>query len=145
MNGFCSGHESTHVLLRGFKISGIHYGYSHFNPLIIKKFLEDTNAKICYDPCGGWGHRILGSMNIDKYIENAKTDTEVKEAKEFEYNYGHKVIVGCVISVCFGNEVTTVCYAVQDKFKDMLIECSINYEVIKWAIENNYEIYSCFY
>ena len=61
---------TTDELLRGFKISGIHYGYSHFNPLIIKQFLEDTNAKICYDPCGGWGHRILGSTNIDKYIYN---------------------------------------------------------------------------
>ncbi len=101
----------------------------------IKEFLQifsdDKNVNV----------KVL-EMNIDKYIENAKTDTEVKEAKEFEYNYGHKVIVGCVISVCFGNEVTTVCYAVQDKFKDMLIECSINYEVIKWAIENNYEIYN---
>lgn len=57
-------------LLRGFKISGIHYGYSHFNPLIIKKFLKDNNASICYDPCGGWGHRILGSIDIDKYIYN---------------------------------------------------------------------------
>lgn len=57
-------------LLRGFKISGIHYGYSHFNPLILKKFLHDNNVKICYDPCGGWGHRILGSLNIEKYIYN---------------------------------------------------------------------------
>lgn len=61
---------SSDELLRGFKISGIHYGYSHFNPLIIKKFLKDNNVNICYDPCGGWGHRILGSLDIEKYIYN---------------------------------------------------------------------------
>lgn len=57
-------------LLRGFKYSGIYYGYSHFNPLLIKWFLETYNGKICYDPCGGWGHHILGGLNIDKYIYN---------------------------------------------------------------------------
>lgn len=57
-------------LLRGFKYSGIHYGYSHFNPLLVKWILEKYNSKICYDPCGGWGHHILGGLNIDKYIYN---------------------------------------------------------------------------
>lgn len=101
----------------------------------IKEFLqifgEDKHVNV----------KIL-EMDIDKYLENATTDTEKKEAKDFEYNYGHKVIVGCVISVCYKDEVTTVCSLIQDKFKDMLIQYSINYEVIKWAIENNYKIYN---
>jgi Uri superfamily endonuclease len=59
-------------LLRGFKISGIHYGYSHFSPLWLKKFITDYNIKSVYDPCGGWGHRLLGTLgtNIEKYIYN---------------------------------------------------------------------------
>ena len=57
-------------LLQGFKISGIHYGYSHFNPLLFKYICEKYRTKICYDPCGGWGHHILGALNIDKYIYN---------------------------------------------------------------------------
>ena len=58
-------------LLRGFKISGIHIGYSHFSPLWIKKFIEDTNVTKIYDPCGGWGHRFIGpaACNIN-YIYN---------------------------------------------------------------------------
>ncbi len=56
-------------LLRGFKISGIHTGFSHFSPLWIKAFIEEFNIKSIYDPCGGWGHRFLGSTNI-KYIYN---------------------------------------------------------------------------
>ena len=56
-------------LLRGFKISGAHIGFSHFNPLWIRYFIEQYNIKSIYDPCGGWGHRLLGAYNI-KYIYN---------------------------------------------------------------------------
>jgi hypothetical protein len=56
-------------LLRGFKISGIYSGFSHFSPLWIKAFIEEFNIKSIYDPCMGWGHRLLGSWNIN-YIGN---------------------------------------------------------------------------
>ncbi len=56
-------------ILRGFKISGIYYGFSHFSPFWIKAFIEKYNIKSIYDPCGGWGHRLLGAYNI-KYIYN---------------------------------------------------------------------------
>ena len=56
--------------LNGFKRSFIYYGYSHFNPLWFKWFIKEYNCKICYDPCGGWGHRLLGSNLLEKYIYN---------------------------------------------------------------------------
>lgn len=60
-------------LLRGFKISAIHIGFSHFASLWFKKFIADHNVKVVYDPCGGWGHRLLGAAaaGID-YIYNDK-------------------------------------------------------------------------
>ena len=57
-------------ILDGFKRSGIWYGYSHFNPQIFSWFIKKFDAKICYDPCGGWGHRLLGAFNLKKYIYN---------------------------------------------------------------------------
>lgn len=57
-------------IICGFKRSGMHYGYSHFNPLWFKWFINRFDVKICYDPCGGWGHRLLGGMNLEKYIYN---------------------------------------------------------------------------
>lgn len=57
-------------LLRGFKISGIHVGYSHFCPYWFKAFIQEYNIKTCYDPCGGWGQRMLGTQNLDLYIYN---------------------------------------------------------------------------
>ena len=61
---------TVYDLLNGFKRSGIHYGYSHFNPLLFKWFIKTYNIKTCYDPCGGWGHRLLGAHNLDLYIYN---------------------------------------------------------------------------
>ncbi len=58
-------------ILRGFKISGIYTGFSHFSPLWIKAFIEQYKPKIIYDPCGGWGHRLLGALSTDTpYIYN---------------------------------------------------------------------------
>jgi hypothetical protein len=57
-------------ILTGFKKSGMCYGYSHFNPLWFKWFIERYNVKRCYDPCGGWGHRLLGAIDLDLYIYN---------------------------------------------------------------------------
>lgn len=62
-------------ILQGFKRSGMYYGYGHFNPLWIKWFYEKYNIKTCYDPCGGWGHRLLGSLDLDLYIYNDLSST----------------------------------------------------------------------
>lgn len=61
---------TVYDILNGFKRSCIYYGYSHFNPLWFKWFIETYNIKTCYDPCGGWGHRLLGAHNLDLYIYN---------------------------------------------------------------------------
>ena len=55
--------------LQGFKISGIYIGYSFFSPSWIKAFIKKYNIKSIYDPCAGWGHRLLGSYAIT-YIGN---------------------------------------------------------------------------
>jgi hypothetical protein len=59
-------------ILRGFKISGEYYGYSHFAPEWFKWFVEQTGCKSVLDPCGGWGHRLVGTIGstIDRYIYN---------------------------------------------------------------------------
>lgn len=69
-------------ILSGFKKSGIYYGYSMFNPSLIKWFHERYDVTICYDPCGGWGHRILGSLNIKKYIYNDLSESTVECCKK---------------------------------------------------------------
>lgn len=72
-------------ILSGFKKSGIHYGYSHFSPLWGKYFIEKYNVNSIYDPCGGWGHRLLGAWSID-YIYN-DADKNVKNGVQNIWKY----------------------------------------------------------
>lgn len=62
---------TNETIMRGFKIM-MQVGYSFFNPRLFKWFIEKYNlqGKCAYDPCGGWGHRLLGSFLLDKYIYN---------------------------------------------------------------------------
>jgi len=69
---------NTYDILSGFKKSAIYYGYGGFNPQLCKwvyQWIQDNvgiNMKqmIVFDPCGGWGHRMIGSTEIKKYIYN---------------------------------------------------------------------------
>lgn len=67
------GKDATNLtdreILRSFKISGIHIGNSFHSPFWIKQFIKDYNINSIFDPCGGWGHRLLGAKDI-KYIYN---------------------------------------------------------------------------
>lgn len=49
-------------IMRGFKIAGILVGNSFHSPFYIKKFCLEHNITSVYDPCGGWGHRMLGAI-----------------------------------------------------------------------------------
>lgn len=80
-------------LLRGFKISGKYVGYSHFSPLWIKAFIEEFNIKSIYDPCGGWGHRLLGTGDTT-YIYNdiSKETCDGVKAIIEDFNIPNKVV-----------------------------------------------------
>jgi predicted transcriptional regulator len=62
-------------IIRGVKISGLHYGYSHHSPFWIKWFIQEYNISSIYDPCGGWGHRLLGSHHITYIYNDIDTNT----------------------------------------------------------------------
>lgn len=52
--------DLTHYeILRGLKIGGFVKGYSRFNPKIFQQFLDDYRIASVYDPCAGWGERML--------------------------------------------------------------------------------------
>ena len=78
---------TTYDILSGFKKSGIYYGYSGFNPLLAKWFFEQYKTKICYDPCGGWGHRMLGATEIDKYIYNDLSKTVAENVLDIKNTF----------------------------------------------------------
>ena len=61
-------------ILRGFTISGIHKGFSSFSPMVTKNFIKDYTISSIYDPCGGWGHRLLGAWNIEYWYNDFNPD-----------------------------------------------------------------------
>lgn len=80
-------HEITTVdLIVGCRISGACQTFSYFSPLWFKYFIGKYQVKKVYDPFGGWGHRMLGSHNLDLYIYNdlsGKTYNGTKAISEF--------------------------------------------------------------
>lgn len=50
---------SVAELMRGFTISGVLKGYSVFNTSLMDKFVSKYNISSIYDPCAGWGERLL--------------------------------------------------------------------------------------
>ena len=47
------------AVLRGFKISGLCMGHSVFDTGLMERAVEKYNVKSIYDPCAGWGERML--------------------------------------------------------------------------------------
>lgn len=80
-------------MLRGFKISGKYVGYSHFSAGVIKKFIEDYQSTQIYDPCSGWGHRLLGTGNTP-YIYNDIWNKSVEGVKKMIafHNIQNKIV-----------------------------------------------------
>ena len=88
-------------LLNGFKLSHIYYGYSHFNPMWFKWFIDRYNVKTCYDPCGGWGHRLLGAQSLDLYIYNDLSNTTYENVNRIIHDFN------IINTVTYCNDATT--------------------------------------
>lgn len=69
-------------LIINVKPSGFTQGYSHFSPLWFKAFIEETSAHRVYDPCGGWGQRMIGGNALDLYIYNDIWNKSYESAKK---------------------------------------------------------------
>jgi hypothetical protein len=85
------GELTQEEIMRGFKISGIYFGNSFHSPFYIKQFIKDYNIKTIYDPCGGWGHRMLGAKSNDTYYIYNDINSITKEnceelSKYLEFN-----------------------------------------------------------
>lgn len=88
-----SEHITIPQLIRGLKISGIYYGFSHFSYRVMKQFIQDYKPTTIYDPCGGWGHRLLASGDLP-YIYNdlwGKSVEGVNNMIKF-HNLQHKTV-----------------------------------------------------
>lgn len=116
-------------ILTGFKKSGIYYGYSHFNPLWTNWFVRRYKVKSVYDPCGGWGHHMLGMLSCSRIIYNdmnAPVAKNVRRMKDF-FNISQ-------LDVHNGDART---YVPEDV--DAFFMCPPYYNVERYADESDFE------
>lgn len=71
-------HELTdRMLLRSFRISGLHMGYTSFNSALMRQVIDKYNVKSVYDPCAGWGERMMTCGKLGVSYEGCDINSEL--------------------------------------------------------------------
>ena len=89
-------HELTdRMLLRAFRISGLHMGYTSFNSTLMRQVIEKYNVKSVYDSCAGWGERMMTCGKLGVSYEGCDINAELFEGykKLYELIDGFKPVL----------------------------------------------------
>ena len=89
-------HELTdRMLLRAFRISGLHMGYTSFNSALMRQVIDKYKVKSVYDPCAGWGERMMTCGKLGVSYEGCDVNSELFEGykKLYELIDGFKSVL----------------------------------------------------
>ena len=89
-------HELTdRMLLRSFRVSGLHMGYTSFNSSLMRQVIEKYNVKSVYDPCAGWGERMMTCGKLGVSYEGCDINSELFDGykKLYELIDGFKPVL----------------------------------------------------
>lgn len=83
------------MLLRAFRISGLRMGYTSFNSSLMRQVIEKYNVKSVYDPCAGWGERMMTCGKLGVSYEGCDINSELFEGykKLYELIDGFKPVL----------------------------------------------------
>lgn len=83
------------MLLRSFRISGLHMGYTSFNSTLMRQVIERYNLKSVYDPCAGWGERMMTCGKLGVSYEGCDINFELFDGykKLYELIDGFKPVL----------------------------------------------------
>lgn len=70
------------MLLGAFRISGLHMGYTSFNSALMRQVIEKYSVKSVYDPCAGWGERMMTCGKLGVSYEGCDINSELFEGYE---------------------------------------------------------------
>lgn len=99
---------------------------------------------------------MLAELDIDMYMDQTinsinntnnpslleQLDKQLESVKNLQYKYGHKVLLGGILSITYNEEVTTICNVVIDKFSNFNPLYSLYFDMIKFAKKNSYLKYN---
>lgn len=83
------------MLLRAFRISGLHMGYTSFNSSLMRQVIDKYNVKSVYDPCAGWGERMMTCGKLGVSYEGCDINSELFDGykKLYELIDGFKPVL----------------------------------------------------
>jgi len=71
-------------IITGMRHSGLCIGYSHFLPQWTNWFVHHYDIKSVYDPCGGWGHHLLGILSCEHIVYNDASPSTVDNIRKMK-------------------------------------------------------------
>lgn len=83
-------------ILRGFTISGIRKGYTVFDASLMQRVIKDYDIKSVYDPCAGWGERMLCCYYNDVSYVGIDINEKLRNGHDEmikAYNMNHQSII----------------------------------------------------
>ena len=84
-------------LLRGFKISGIRSGYTVFDPVLMQNVIQKYGIQSVYDPCAGWGERLLCCAQMNVQYQGVDINHKLKKGyQRIIQDYGFTEQTFCV-------------------------------------------------
>lgn len=89
-------HELTdRMLLRSFRISGLYMGYTSFNSALMRQVIDKYKVKSVYDPCAGWGERMMTCGKLGVSYEGCDINSELFDGykKLYELIDGFKPVL----------------------------------------------------
>lgn len=89
-------------------------------------------------------------VNEEKYEQKQNDDKneidrlnkEIEEIKKYQYEYGHRVNLGAILLLTYGNEVLALFDGTIEKFRNFKSSYTLHHEGIKYALEHGYKRYN---
>ena len=89
-------------------------------------------------------------MNEKKFLQKQKfskneierLDKEIEKIKKYQYEYGHKLNLGAILFLIYGNEVLSLFGGSLEKFMNFQSAYTLHFEGIKYAVEHGYKRYN---
>ncbi len=119
---------------------------------LAKQNIENERMEIANTRMKREENRKIGKCNEKKAKVQEKEEEDtlnrlIKKEEELnllEKEYGNRVTLGGIIFILYENEVASLVGGSYDKFKEYQPFYTLHYEMIKYAVENNYQRYNFF-
>lgn len=127
-------------LMRSFTISGVRKGFTSFNSELMNKVIDKYDVKSVYDPCAGWGERMLCAAAHDVEYHGVDINDGLKSGyeqmikdfclKKQNVKFGDSATV--IVSQHYDAVITCPPYGSIEKYTDYGAENLSHNDFIKW-------------